>query len=440
MNFWTLLTIPENLRLFPSKNEANKSKEGPRMPTILKVEDLHEAYHAASKEDAIAMANLGAICYQSVREGLFAQWSTAEDVAKADTWREEGRQSMFETLKSKLAAAEGMSVRLLAAETALEEAHAAMETRISGRVSETLDSFRKDYELVKMKEIAAMQQRIAAAEAREEMIEMVKKSNTAMEEKIAMLEAQVAEQLAANTKSSHAIGKAGEAAVLELLQGVVSESFAYVVVKDMTTVGHAADFHVSLIGPNGRRIKILVDSKKYKRAVNSDEIDKLHTDVDSDEEATSGIMVSLNSGICGTKQFTIGRTPKQKPILYISFQDMSPEMQREVICWAFRTLITVVGEGNRDGQQAMIDKIEELLSGVNGSIKSMDGVIRMQMKVLESMREARTELMKSVTEYRGEVEHVEMEEGCEGIVKATGARCGKKVVEEGRCGNHRIKK
>jgi len=441
-----LLTIPETLRLFPSKNEANKSKEGPRMPTILKVEDLHEAYHAASKEDAIAMANLGAICYQSVREGLFAQWSTAEDVAKADTWREEGRQSMFETLKSKLAAAEGMSVRLLAAETALEEAHSAMETRISGRVSETLDSFRKDYELVKMKEIAAMQQRIAAAEAREEMIEMVKKSNTAMEEKIALLEGQVAEQLAANTKSSHAIGKAGEAEVFELLQMQVVPELLHADVKNMSGTSHTADFHLRVMLPSGKNMKILIDSKKYVRPVKSDEINKLISDVDTNEDAHAGMMISLNSSICTMKQFQIKNTDKGKPIIYLSFQDIDAELHGKLICWGVRALMSAAREEKGD-ISITTEKMEDCFNEIVAKLGEVDGNVKVLTKTIESLRRMRRDILESIVNFKTDAGFTEkeeplvMEDGCAVIMKTTGTRCGKELFNGGaKCRNHTSKK
>ena len=443
--------IPENLCLFSSKNEAKESQEGPRMPTVLRIEDLHEAYGTASKEDAIAMANLGAICYQSVKEGLFAQWSTAEDVAKADTWREEGRQSMFETLKSKLASAEGMSVRLLAAETALEEAHSAMESRISGRVAETLDSFRKDYELVKMKEIAAMQQRIAAAEAREEMIEMVKKGNTAMEEKIALLESQVAEQLAANTKSSHAIGKAGEAEVLDMLQNHVCNEFQYSEVKDMAHISHAADFHLWVVASDLSRVKILIDSKKYKRPIQTIEIEKLNSDVDADEEARAGLMISHESNIQTRKQFSIHRTAKNKPVMYITFQDMTTEMKHRVLSWSVRVLQSISLEKNLDEKIKMVEAIDALLVSLEKSIKKIDGAIRIQSRAVDAMKEVRAELLQKVTTFRkggdvedggDSIEHVEDESeeyvgGCVSMLKKTGKRCNRVIVSgSDKCGLH----
>ena len=53
----------------------------------LRITDLHEDYQGVSMEDAIAMANLGAICYKAVKSGLYEQWSASmegNESAKAD--------------------------------------------------------------------------------------------------------------------------------------------------------------------------------------------------------------------------------------------------------------------------------------------------------------------------------------------------------------------
>jgi hypothetical protein len=157
---------------------------------------------------------------------------------------------------------------------------------------------------------------------------MLTEAHVAMKEKLTSLEA------IASTKSSHVIGKTGEATVLELLESGVIARFEHSELKDMTSVGHAADFHVWVVNAEGKRVKILVDSKKYKRAVSSEEIAKLAEDVDADVEASAGILISLDSGICTKKQFQISRTPKQKPILYLIVQDTTVDQQRDMISWS----------------------------------------------------------------------------------------------------------
>lgn len=417
------------------------------MSRVLKVADLHEAYTGASREDAILMANMGAVCYLAVKDGLYNQWSatmSSEDAVRVEEWRSEGRQAMLESVKTKLAAVESTAVMLAIAEEKLEKLRASTDIEVSRRVNEVLEGYRKDYELSKMQELSAMRQRIAASEAKETFIQLVADANEAMKEKIHTLEAQLASlQAATATKSSNAIGRQGEAIVLELLETTVIEAFPYSTVKDMTTIGHAADFHLSVMNSRGKHVKMLIDAKKYKRAVNTDESKKLQLDVDGDEEAHAGLMISTNSAICKMKQFEIGRTPKQKPILYLSLQDMDGELQKEVLCWAIRTLLAVVGEANQDERQKMIDQIELLLAGLNNSVREIDNVIRAQMKSVEGLKEIRAGLVKSTSAFRrGNLnEEEEEEEGCDAILKSTGNRCNKKAADgSARCGNHKIKK
>jgi len=431
------------------------------MPTSLKIADLHEAYHGASADDCIAMANLGAICWSTFKDGLYDQWAqsmTAEEAAQAAAYRDEGRQegraAMLETMRARLAAAEEVTCRLAAAEGTVAQLRASVAAETARRVSEALEGFRKDYELAKMKDMAVLQQRIAAAEARDQMVDLVREGHAvmkgklaALEEERAVLQVQLLEATAAKTKSSHAIGKQGETTVLDMLENTVLATFPYSTVKDMTTIGHAADFHLWVMAANGQKAKILVDSKKYKRAINSDEIAKLHADVDADDDAHCGLMVSLDSAICNAKQFQIARTPKQKHVLYLSFQDIPVEMQREALCWGIRVLVSLMGEQDDAVRESMFENIDAFVASVETSVKEIDGAIRLQMKAVEGLRDVRRGLIGRLTAYKsgstleGIDDTVEMgEDGCSSIVKATGARCGRRVVDGERCGNHRVRK
>jgi len=393
------------------------------------------------------MANLGAICYQSVKSSLHEQWSASmegDESAKAEIWRSEGRQTMLETVKSKLAAAEEMSVRLAAAEGQIQHLRTSVESEANHRFAEAIEGYRKDFELAKMKEISAFKERIAMSEGREAMISMVSDGNALMKEKIATLEAQLVQQLAANTKSSHAIGKAGEATVLDILENTVCKTFSHSTVKDMTGTSHVADFHLRVMGATGQKIKILIDSKKYKRAVNSDEINKLYNDMDVDEECNCGIMISLSSAICTKNQFGINRTPKQKPVLFLTFQELSIDAQKDLLCWGVQVLSELVGENNTGVHQEMIQNLEQFLDRMLVSIKDIDSVIRSQLKTVEAMREVRGKMFKDLSLFRaGGVVYEEdtpdekSKTGCVTILKKTGFPCGSLVVEGSeKCRHH----
>jgi hypothetical protein len=94
----------------------------------------------------------------------------------------------------------------------------------------------------------------------------------------------------------------------------------------------------------------------------------------------------------------------------------------------------------------MLENIDAFVAGVETSVKEIDCAIRLQMKAVEGMRDIRRGLLTRIVAYKNAaggddedaIEHVE--EGCSAIVKTTGARCGRRVVDGERCGNHRLRK
>ena len=325
-----------------------------------------------------------------------------DESAKADIWRSEGRQAMLESVKSKIIAAEEMSARLAAAEGTIQQLRASVEAEAGRRLAEALEGHRKDFEIAKLEEVSLLKERIAMLEGKRDFFQMVSDAQVFMKEKIVNLEAQLAQQTAANTKSSQAIGKQGETIVLDLLENTICKMFPHSTVKDMTATPHAADFHLWVMTPTGQKLKILVDSKKYKRAVNSDEITKLYVDMDADEECQCGIMISIDSGICTKRQFCFSRTLKQKPVLFLSFQDVTPDAQKDILSWGVHVLSEFVVEKNDAARQEMLNKMDEFVDTMLVSVKDIDSAIRDQMKSVTTMKEMRSKILKSVATFRGE--------------------------------------
>jgi hypothetical protein len=411
--------------------------------TSLHPKDLHPVYQSVPYEEAIAIANLGAQVYEVTRTGLFDLWNagqTAEEVVKADLLRREGGQAMLESLKKQLAAGEAAVARAAALQTSIDE-------KVESRIAEVLDTHRKDFELAKMAEIHVVEKKLASIEGKEKYFSKLEEAHVAMVEKIAILESLSEEKKAASTKSSHAIGKQGEATVLEMLEDTVMSTFPYSEVVDMTAIHHAADFHLWIMSSSGKRIKILVDSKKYTQPVNSAEVAKLNKDVDADEEAHCGILISLVSSIAAKKQFQIKNTQKQKPIIYLTFQNMDNEMKKEILCWAIHSLLAIIGEADQDARIKMLETIDNLLDGINSSVKELDGVIRTQIKALEGLRLARSGIIHKLSSFRegkhvddADVEEEDVPEtvgGCVTILKSTGSPCGRSVLDKSnKCKQH----
>lgn len=367
------------------------------MPSVLKIADLHEAYRSASAEDAIIMANLGAICYLTTKAELYEKWSTADEPAKAELWRTEGRQVLLDTLKPRLTAGD-IAISKVAV------LQASIESEVEQKVKDVLEKHTLTVELQK---VAPLQQRISMLEGKEEMIRLLQKQTDLLHETlkskeviIMSLQGEVEKHKFANTKSSHAIGKLGEATVLTMIQQCILPVFPFSRVEDKTGVGHAADFHLWTMPSPTKTVKILIDAKKYKSQIKMIEINKLHSDVDDDEEAHAGIMLSLDSGICHFNQFEIGTTAKHKLIMYITMEGMDADAKATTLVWAVRVLTSISAETDSEKQKSMILNIELFLKELDKSVKDMDGCVRMCAKTLETMRSAKDKLFTRLAKYK----------------------------------------
>lgn len=385
----------------PLKNDKHSL---PSIPTIqmasLRIKDLHSVYQSVSQEEAIAIANLGAQTYLAAKEGFFDFWNaeqSAEEVAKADVWRREGGQAMMESLKSRLAAGEAAQARMLVLQ-------ASVEAEVESRIQDVMEKQSLKMELQK---VAPLQQRISALEGKEEMVNVLQKQTDLLHENvkhkeiiIETLQKELDNQKILNTKSSHAIGKVGEATVLTMIQEYILPVFPFSRVEDKTGVGHAADFHLWTMPSPTKTVKILIDAKKYKSTIKMTEINKLHSDMDNDDEAQAGIMLSLDSGICHFNQFEIGTTAKHKMVMYLSMEGMDNALKASTLVWAVRVLTSVSAETDIEKQKIMILNIELFMKEIDRSVKDMDGCIRMCSKTLETMRDTKEKLFTRLINYK----------------------------------------
>ena len=155
-------------------------------------------------------------------------------------------------------------------------------------------------------------------------------------------------------------------------------------------------------------------------------------------------MISIDSGICTKRQFCISRTIKQKPVLFLSFQDISPDAQKDILCWGVQVMSEFVVEKNDTARQEMLNKMDEFMDTMLASVKDIDAAIRDQMKSVTAMKEFRGKMLKSIAGFRGE-EDVE-EKGksvvpddirCIGL-KTDGNRCSKRRSPESEyCTTHK---
>jgi hypothetical protein len=388
--------------------------------------------------------------YSSLKDGLSKSWAelmSAEEATRRKCWVDEGRKLERETVSNIMSENARLSELLRAATATIEALRDNTEKEVSRRFEGSIKLLQQEFEIAKIKELGSLKEKLAGYEAQEKQLAILDGYNSVMKEKVAVLEAQkdelntqLLEITSANTKSSHVIGKIGEATVLDLLENAILPLFPYSQVKDMTSVPHAADFHLWVMSPSGKKIKILIDSKKYKRSINTDEVNKLIIDVDTDESASCGMMISLDSPICSMNQFQIKKTPKMKPIIYISFQNIDDEHRRNILCCAVSTLISFVGEISVLSNTHMDDDIEPFLVNLRNSIKDIDNAIRTQTKAVDMLKQIRSVLAERVESFRKETTIYDVTDDdandeelvvgkCITIMKSTGEPCGKPVLK-----------
>jgi len=367
------------------------------MPLSLRTADLHEDYRAASMEEAIAMANLGAVCYKSAKAGLYEQWSASmegDESAKAEVWKQEGRQAMLESLKTKLVAVEEMSARAVAAEGQVQQLRSSIEAEAARRVGEALEGHRKDFEIAKMEEIHALKAQLASAAGRENGYKMLEEAHASMKLTIETLQKELSKiKDATSTKSSYALGKLGEIELSEMLHTHVLPQFPYSEIKDMTSVKHMGDFHLWIVGPNMKHVRLLVDSKKYSSPVQNCEIEKLYSDVDGDDTVDAGLMVSLDTTISTKSQFQISKTKKNKPCMFLSMEKLDDGIRQEVLCWAIRSLVSIAAVHERGKRDAMVEEIELFLKDLNTTVADLDVCIKSAKSVYEMLRSAKERMV-----------------------------------------------
>ncbi len=364
----------------------------------LRIADLAAAYRTASYEEAVEMANLGAAAYGIVRDSLREQWDAAmgaEEAAKADIWRSEGRMSALDEVKDRLTAGEVAVARVATLQ-------AQIDAEVKRRTEEMLVTYRKECELEVREEVHGLQTQLAELRGAAKSYSMLEEAHDAMREQIAQLQKEVAKYTAAtSTKSSHAIGKIGEAMILDMLNMYVLPRFPYAEVRDVTAVKHVGDFHLWVFGPTGKRVKIMLDVKKYASPVQNIEVEKLYSDMDGDD-AEAGIMVSLDSAICNKSQFQIVRTKRNKPCMFLSFDKLDDGIRQEVLCWAIRVLVSMVAVHDTAAQEEKFAEIQTFLVDMNASVAELDTCLKSAKTLHDLLRDMRERMVGRITAFKGE--------------------------------------
>lgn len=388
----------------------------------LQLEELSAVYGSVSHEEAIAIANLGAACYLAAKDQLYEAWAaTQDDTEREDLWRKEGGMAMLESLKGRLATGDAAVARLAALQ-------ASMGLELDRRLEELMSVRMKEVEVTKREEMLVLKGQVIELQGASKMMAMLEQAHRSMTAEIEKLrEENESLKEATATKSSHALGKIGEATVFDMLMSYVVPKLAYAEVRDMTKVRHAADFHLSAVGPTGKRYKIIIDVKKYVTPVKSGEIEKLCSDMDADEEADAGILVSMDSGIHTKEQFQIIRTEKKKPCLFMMFQHIDDDMRKDMFCWAANVLINILSQENKEDQDAMIEEISGFIESLSVLLVTLGNSVKHAETHAEALRDTHRHIMVILNRYKSKC----------GILSVTGgvaaAKAPMTMKDLGRC-------
>ncbi len=374
----------------------------------LKLSDLEEEYQTKTYEEQVMIANIGAVCYRGlgevVRETLKNELKFNDNV-HMEILRAKIENDMLGSLQS-------VNKELVESRMRCE----VLEKQLSTLKNQTQGE--KEHEIQQRVMLETMNLRIMLAETKntDKLLEQ-------SQEKVKLLEDQL--QKLTTTKTSHKLGKIGETQVHAMLQDIVGhELIPSSSVKDVTHVPHSADFHVSVMMPTGKTIKILVDSKNFTVPVGLSEITKMYADVDTNDDARGGILVSLSSDISKSPSFYIGRSTKQKPVLFLSFHRIAETVKEDMLRWALRTIAAIASEKNDDEQREMFARTEGFLNSMLKHMTVFEATIKSHTKITEDFMELYSNMVKDITHFNVGDDAPTVSGNCEAI-KKNGIRCYK---------------
>jgi hypothetical protein len=288
----------------------------------------------------------------------------------------------------------------------LEILERGFEEELSKRMAGARELICLSMEKEKSQEISSLKQQVAESRSMSSLLSVTEESRRLLAEKVNILESTLAikeekiQQLTV-TKSSWAIGKSGESHLLDIIHIHVIPVFLYATVEDMAGVPHSADLHLYIQSPIGKRMKILMDSKKYKDPVRQKEINKLHSDVDRDDEAIAGMLISFDSHISNVKQFQIEKSAKGKHIMYLSVEGFDDELRGKIICWAVRVLSTLASYSD-DVDDNIMEKVIEFIKEMDLSVKDADKVTKSCQTALDLATTMKNNLGRRLETFRVE--------------------------------------
>lgn len=368
---------------------------------MFQLDELHPIYQSVDHDVAVIIANLGATAYCSSRDTLHEHWTKAiseEDNIKMEKWKAVGYGNAVEEYRERLQEADAVKAKLVEVSGELAKMNASIEDIAQSRIASVIDGVRKECEYAKIQELAELREQLAITSMQKQLLDALQFKLQTLEEQRDALQERLLEQTVAATKSSHAIGKKGEASIFEMMEAYVVPQLPYAEIRNVSTKSHVGDIHIWVNTQSGKRVKFMIDVKNYSSPVQKREIEKLISNVETDD-AAAAIMLSINTYIQTKQQFQIERSSNGKPCMFISLEGITDNLKHEVLCWALRTLVCIVDVTKSSDQEALIARSLTFINNMNASLKEIDGCLRAAKSSYEMLKKTRDAMAESIAEH-----------------------------------------
>jgi hypothetical protein len=178
-------------------------------------------------------------------------------------------------------------------------------------------------------------------------------------------------------KSSYQLGKEGETEIEQLLKMLPDFD-----IQNVHAEPDKADFRITV----QKKFNIILDSKKYSRSVPKIERDKLIDNTDKDAMICAGVLLSLNSKISARQHCEIEMTKNNKPILYLSFVDMTQEAKLHCLDLSVKLLLRLVQTQNEKERGELIEKIRYAFALLEDHKKKLENTKKSLMESVEYLK------------------------------------------------------
>ncbi len=191
-------------------------------------------------------------------------------------------------------------------------------------------------------------------------------------------------KLVSSSSRAGMIGEIGE----KFIEDVITKNFKNIICDNISRINHSGDILLR-VKDSGGDYNIMVECKKYSKSVPQKEVDKFYRDL-NDSDNKFGIMISLDSKICGKRQFDIyvGDNADVKTKKYALFCSNIGNNEYPII-WSI-LIIQLIYESidkidpNIDNSTNIFHDLDKFLNDIDDFLKTYEKNNKNLTKVLNS--------------------------------------------------------